>query len=261
MSRAEAKERFAIIPALIDGAHGKASVAEVHEIVAADLVFRPTLEVIPLDELLVEAEEPLTRSVAACGSEAACIAARLDRAGVALGLTVAINFDVAPPLASLLLVDARTKKARAESVTELRSLSLLGPLAAKLLDEAKVPRGGRLSITVSPADAELVLSSGDVPDKNSTRTFTLAPGHYQISAAKDGYLPAATSAVVTEGQLTQAAIALEAEPSFVGSPWFWAIIAGTAVTAATVTVIAVDPFSDEIGCLCVYPSGASCSCN
>jgi hypothetical protein len=249
-----APQRLAILPATVEGPYGSVTAVQLFEEVAKSADFRVGIELVPYNALFVEGVEPIATTVRDCGSDVPCIARALRLARIDLGLRVIANFALEPPLITLNLI--AEERVVAEDLAELD-----GPLAEVLARSTEkilrsYPRGGRLSVEVSPLDAAVTIS----PPPNGS---VIAPGTVQVTAAKDGYLPRTTSVAIAEGTEQSVRLVLDPVPeeaSVVESPWLWAGVGVGVAAIVTVVLVVTNPFSrePEEGIVCVTTPMGGC---
>src|SRR5688572_1060429 len=98
-------DRLAVLPIVLGGEHGKATLSDIFNDIASAAEMRLGLRVISFEEMFVATEEGLQDRVRDCGSDTACVAARLRTFNARMGLVVVLDFSSSPPLISLQLLD------------------------------------------------------------------------------------------------------------------------------------------------------------
>jgi hypothetical protein len=256
----EAPARLAVLPVVIVGPEGQASISDIYDAVNAASRLRPGLRLISSEEMFVASQDGLAERVRDCGPDTACIASRLRSFNARLGVVVVLNFQLAPPLVGVQLLDTDDVRELGRTSGELTTGEDLGNrLRAEtsvLLDRAGFAEGGRLLVEVDPAAAQVVVQ-GQEPDRATPNLFVLPAGRYPVSASLAGYEPASTEGVVESGRETRLKLALDRSPSFLSSPWFWTAVGAVAVGAAVGAVLA-RPEPDT--CFCFF-EGPESSCD
>jgi hypothetical protein len=245
-SATEPAARLAVLPILVAGDEGSASSSDLHGAVASSARLRPGLQVLTAEELFLASQEGVLERVRDCGSDEACISERLQSMGAQLGLVLLLNFQLAPPLISLRLLDAEAGRELGRSVGELAAAessgsglgARLASETASLLERAGFRQGGLLRVEVEPETAAISID-GVERERGTANVFVLAAGPHTIEARLDGHDAALASAVLARGEEQRVRMRLERQTSLFASPWFWtilgAVVVGSAVTVAAVT--------------------------
>ncbi len=252
-------EKLAILPVLIAGPHGEASLSSVLADVYAAAELRVGLRLLSQEEMFVAGSSELVAKVRDCGSDTACTANRLRSFDARLGLVVVVNLAIEPPLLGLQLLDTDERRLVAESLGAVEAAdggisAAIRRRAAELLERAGYPQAGRLKVVVQPVNARVAID-GYEPDRGSVGRFTLPPGRYEVRAEADGHLPGTAAAVVTGGQESSVALSLVEESSVLGAWWFWTAI-GVAVAGGTAAALVATRSTTR--CLCTTLNGVGC---
>jgi hypothetical protein len=250
------RRAIAVLPAVTgEGMTASSIVSAVEQAVR----LRPGLLLLRYDQLFAEGDDGLLARVRSCGSDVECIARALRSAEVPLGLRVAVNFEVEPPLATTLLVDS-AGRVLAESVREVSrdAGASIQALAAEVLEAAGFALGGRILVTTTPADAEAHVE-GAAPDPGGERAFTVAPGRYTVRARRAEHRDREAVVVVIAGQDAEVALVLPAVEETSSSAWLWAAIGAAIVGGAAITLIALDPFGRDLKCVCIVTKDGACA--
>lgn len=253
-------KKLAILPAVVEGAHGQVSTTELFEIVQREADFRKGLDLLSYNALFIDGVETIAKTVRECGSEVPCIAKAMALANIDLGLRVIVNFAIEPPLITFNLIDAKDQKVIAESLAEQDERALAGILrdqTADLLDKGNYTRGGRLMLDVKPPDARVDIRPTGVVGA------VVDVGKYQVTATKEGFHAQTVDVDVRAGEEALATLLLEQippEPTIVESPWLWTAVGVAVVGGVAAVLIATDPFSKDptTGTLCVTTAQGSC---
>jgi hypothetical protein len=255
------KGKLAILTAVTAGAHGSTTPAAVYERLAAAIRFRPELELIPYNDLLIDGDDSLATSVRDCGSDIACITFQLKNASVAFGLRIAVNFELDPPLVSMLLIDTAKRAVTAEAIGEAKVElpAVLEQLAKKLLDDAGFVAAGLVFVNVDPAGAEISIPTAHLRELGPPPVFVALPGVHEARAKSADHLDGTARVLVREGLEHQVHLVLEEEPRFLGSALFWGVIVAAVVGGTVATLIATDPFSRDVGCICIVRPDGTCA--
>jgi hypothetical protein len=255
------RDSLAVLPIVVEGPHGAVSVSAIYEAVTRATQSRLGLRVISAEEMFVASQEGLVARVRDCGSDPACIAAKLRMFDARMGLVVVLNFQLAPPVYSLQLLDTDAGRKVADRVGEVGPgddvLEVIAHHADALLDAEGFVKSGRILVEVDPPRAQLRLTPGLDPDPGTPNVFTVAPGRYAVDASLEGFAPAQTEVEVRSGETTTARLRLDEQVSLWRTPWPWVAI-GAAVVGATVTAVMVSQRPDP--CLCTTLGGVGCAC-
>lgn len=251
-------DRLAVLPIIIEGPHGKASLSSVIDDVSAASSFRLGLKLISNEEMFVASSGDLSAKVRDCGSDTSCIADRLRAFDARYGLVVVLNLAVSPPLLSLQLLDTDERRMVGESIGELgpgeNVSQAIRTRAAQLFDQAGWGQAGRIIVDVAPGRAKINLADR-TPDEGTSNVFTVPPGRYEVKAEADGHRAGQTEAVAIAGQETRVGLTLEEESSLLGSPWFWGVVGVAVAGGTTAAIIATRP---KTRCLCIMINGVGC---
>lgn len=300
LATAAPARRIAILPAVLTGpsAEGAPSPERVFEHAAAVTRGFVELETLEYGALVIEGESSLGRAVRDCASDLRCIGRALAERDLDLGLRVIVNLAIEPPLLTLGLIPRAAPPGAGtpldpdplEGAPEA-ALELAGPGALeaelshateRLLLDAGLTRGARLTILVSPPEARLTVrararalrerprDAGAEPAPSSPaareQTFVVAPGRVAVAAELEGHEAAAGEvdlAAGTDGRLELHLAPSSSSPEAGGGPpWLW--IAGGALAAgaaAALIVVAADPFGgpEGPGCLCITTTSGGCA--
>ena len=255
------RDSLAVLPIVVEGPHGAASVSAIYDAVTRATQSRLGLRVISAEEMFVASQEGLVARVRDCGSDPSCIAAKLRMFDARMGLVVVLNFQLEPPVYSLQLLDTDEGSKVADRVGEAEDLTALLDLifreADGLLDTAGFVKSGRLVVDVTPPRAQLRLTPGRDPDPGTANVFTVAPGRYMVDASLEGFSSAKTEVDVRSGETRTASLSLDEQVSFWRTPWPWVAI-GVAVAGATAAAVAVSQRPDP--CFCTTLNGQGCIC-
>jgi hypothetical protein len=260
----EPAARLAVLPIVVAGDEGSASISDLHGAVASSARLRPGLRVLTAEELFLASQEGVLEKVRDCGSDVACIGARLRSLETQLGLVVLLNFQLAPPLLSLRLLDAEAGRELGRAVGELaadesRGTGLSARLAsetASVLERAGFREGALLRVEVEPETAAITIDGAE-RERGAPNIFILAPGPHTIEARLDGHDPARASSVLARGEEQRVRLWLEPQTSLFASPWFWTIVGAVAVgSAVTAAALAYDRPWD----VCFEQTGVSPPC-
>jgi hypothetical protein len=209
------------------------SVSAIYEAVTRATQSRLGLRVISAEEMFVASQEGLVARVRDCGSDPACIAAKLRMFDARMGLVVVLNFQLAPPVYSLQLLDTDAGRKVADRVGEVGPgddvLEVIAHHADALLDAEGFVKSGRILVEVDPPRAQLRLTPGLDPDPGTPNVFTVAPGRYAVDASLEGFAPAQTEVEVRSGETTTARLRLDEQVSLWRTPWPWVAIGAAVV--------------------------------
>src|SRR5262249_42932145 len=152
---------------------------------------------------------------------------------------------VDPPLLRVELIDDRDGRLLGESLREIAVPEVLGEArarAAELLEQAGFAAMARITVRVTPADAEVSLSDGTAGDPGKPKRFTVAPGRFVVRVKREGYAAREVVVSVVRGAETNVEVELmklaESETSIVASPWFWTAIGAAVIGGATAAIVA-----------------------
>ena len=258
-------DRLAVLPIILAGPYGEASLSSVLDDITEAARFRAGLRLVSNEEMFVASSGGLGSRVRDCGSDSMCIADRLRAFDARLGLVVVVNLALDPPLLSLQLLDTDDRKKVGESLGELVAAdggisNALRSRARKLFEDGGYGQAGRIVVEVSPPGAKITIGEGAEPEEGATNVYLVPPGHYAIAATADGYSDGAGEAVVTSGQETKVALLLEKDSSIVKSPWFWTVIGVAVAGGAAAAILAATRTTTR--CLCTQINGVGCEiCN
>ncbi|MCK6549448.1 hypothetical protein L6R52_26650 [Myxococcota bacterium] len=254
--------RLAVLPDVIGGEQRPTSASELFRVVEAAIAQHPGVDVAPYDELLAGGSDALSTRARACASDLECLARALDRDGFTLGLRVIANVALDPALVSLSLVPA-DGRAAVERLTEVTDRATLEEALTRevhaLLDQAGLPRGGRVSVSVQPPGA-LVDVRGQ-REGAAPGVFVVPSGRITITAHHEDHEPKSVDVDVAPGAELGVELVLDRRAGLTSSPWFWAVVgAVTAAAATSAILVATDPFDDapRTGCVCVTTASGVC---
>lgn len=254
-------DKLAVLPIIIPGPHGQASLSSVIDDVSAASGLRVGLRLISQEEIFVQGSGDLGSKVRECGSDTACIANKLRAFDARLGLVVVANLVIDPPLISLQLMDTDERRMVGQSIGELdvaADKTVSGAVrrrAAEIFETAGYLRAGRLLVQAEPPSATIAVAGGFEPNVGTPNVFTLPPGKYEVRADKDGYERASGVADVVGGSQATLRLSLAEKTSVVKSWWFWTIIGVAVAGGTTAAVVATRPTTR---CLCVTINGIGC---
>lgn len=257
-------DRLVVLPVIVEGPHGKASISSIFDDVSDVAAMRVGLTMVPNEELFLQREE-VTNRVRECGSDTQCMVSRLRAFDARLGLVVTVNLDLDPPLVSLLMADTDELRVVAEVIEEVRGgdvSDFIRGQVKKILDDLEYVRAGRIVVEIDPPEAgraTIKVGDGNEADRGAPNVFTVAPGAYPVSARLDGWSSASAEAEVKSGEETRVRLSLEEEKSLFQSPWFWVAVGAVLVGGAS-TAIALGT-AETTRCLCVTIGGAGCACD
>lgn len=257
-------DRLVVLPVIVEGPHGKASISSIFDDVSDVAAMRVGLTMVPNEELFLQREE-VTNRVRECGSDTQCMVSRLRAFDAKLGLVVTLNLDLQPPLVSLLLADTDDLKVVAEVIEDVPGGNVsdfIRMRVKKILDELGYVRAGRIVVEIDPPEAgraNIKVGEGEEADRGAPNVFTVAPGGYHVSARLDGWSSASSEAEVRSGEETRVRLSLEEQKSLFESPWFWAVVGAVAVGGATTALVVSQ--SSTTRCLCVTIGGSDCACD
>jgi hypothetical protein len=210
-----------------------------------------------------DAPPDLAEALSTCGADPRCIGARLESAGLGLGLFLVANFSTSPHIVTARVIDAAGSvlqssvwefdPAKADIAAEIASDTM------DLLDKSGHPIGGRIIVDPKPLDASVSLTArltGAAFQAAPPNVFLVPAGEYRVDANKDGWVHAAAETAVKRGQDATISVALASEPTILESPWLW-IGAGAAVAGA-VTAFLVIHHNAEPLTLCQATSRSMC---
>jgi hypothetical protein len=253
--------RLAVLPIVLEGTKGSANISSIFNDVSASTERRLGLRMISYEEMFAAAEEGLGDRVRDCGSDTSCIASRLRPFNARLGLVVVIDFGSKPPLISLQLLDTDDGKMLQTFFGELSAENTISDSIRKttgdLLEKAGYGLAAHVLVEVEPPNAHVVLGSGIDPDQGTPNRFTVAPGHYDVSAVLDGWKSASSAVTVGSGGEERVKLTLIKNTSLLESPWLW-IGVGLAIAGGTTAAILATHKTTR--CLCTVVSGKGCGC-
>jgi hypothetical protein len=179
-----------------------------------------------------------------CAADVACIAERLREARAALGLVIVANLATKPTVVAAMIVDAASAKIIGREVAETNPREIIAAsrsMSMVLLARAGLEIGGKIAITSHPPGAAFTLSSTTSATVLSTDEGALiaSPGHYVLSAFKDGYLERSVPVEARRAETTALTIDLEAQGSIFGAWWLWIGLAAVAAGAGTAAFFAL----------------------
>lgn len=261
LSAHAATDRLAVLPIVLEGEHGSATISAIYDDVAAAASMRLGLRVISNEEMFAASEEGLGDRVRDCGSDIACVAARLRSFNARLGMVVVLDFSSKPALIRLQLLDTDDSRLVQASVGEVSGdkaeLSAnIRKRAGELLEAARYTRAGRVLVEVSPPNARVSLD-GVEPDPGTPNRFTVAPGSYTAIAALDGWGSQKSAVTVQSGEEAKVRLELSEETSLLESPWLWAAI-GVVAIGSVITVVTVTDKDPRV--LCLVSNGMNPNC-
>lgn len=250
---------LAVLPIIVEGPHGEASLSSVYGDVAAAANLRLGLRLISAEEIFVASSNDLASRVSNCGSDTSCIANRLRAFDARYGLVVVVNLALEPPLMSLQLLDTDERTMVAESLGELTPehgtiSNAVRARAAEVLERAGYILAGRIIVDATPP-AAIIEIPGATADIGAPHRFTVAPGRYEVTAHLEGHHPASGVASAKAGEEVKLSLSLEAESSVVEQWWFWALIGVAAAGGATAAVLGTRSTSR---CVCATLGGVGC---
>lgn len=240
-----AENALAVVPVIVDGEHGHATISSIYDDVASSVARVIGLRLISSEEMFAHDSGATTR-VLDCGAEVMCLADRLRGFDARLGLVVVVNLRDQPPLVALRLVDTEARRMLADAVGPLDAgesdvSSAIRSRVSTLLASAGHPIAARVVVKPMPANA-VVSIAGVMPERGSTNAFRIPPGRYIVKGTLDGFVSRAIEIDATSGADIDVSMMLEPESSIFASPWLWAIV-GAVVLAGTTTavIIATEP--------------------
>lgn len=259
---AEAKriDRLAVLPIIVAGPYGEASLSSVLDDVSDAARLRAGLRLLSNEEMFVASSSGLGNRVRDCGSDTSCIVARLRTFDARLGLVVVVNLALEPALISLQLLDTDDRRKIGEVLGELtpeeKTISnAIRTRARRLFEDAGYTQAARIAVEVSPPAAKVSAGDGVEADEGTPNVFTVPAGRYTLTGRADGYKDASSEVVVTAGQEARVVLALDKESSLFGSPWFWAGVAVVVAGGTTAAIVATRPTTR---CLCLMLDGKGC---
>ncbi len=252
---------LAVLPIVVAGPHGEASVSDIYDTVTRATETRVGLRVISAEEIFVASRDGLTQRIADCGPDAGCIASKLRMFDARYGLVVVLSFELSPPIFSLQLLDTDSGRMVGEQVGDVGSranpMARLFGKADALLVAAGFVKSGRVVIEVEPKRAQLRLTQGIEPDLGTANVFTLAPGHYTAEGLLEGHHRATVDFEVHSGASKTVQLVLKEDSSILSSPWLW-IAVGAVVVGGSAAAIAVS--QNPAPCVCTTLNGVGCAC-
>jgi hypothetical protein len=251
--------RLAVLPIVIEGPRGSASLSSIFNDVASVTERRLGLRIISYEEMFAAAEEGLRDKVRECGSSTSCISSRLRVVNARLALVVLVDFKSKTPLISLQLLDTDSSTLVQDYVGELKTPATLSQeirsRASELLEKAGYRLAAQVTVDVDPPSARVTFGQGIEPDQGTHNRFTVAPGHYEVSASQDGWSTSSSAVTVDSGGEAHLKLALVKESSIIQSPWLW-IGVGLAVVGGTAAVLIATRKTDRF--FCSEPLSANC---
>jgi hypothetical protein len=253
--------RLAVLPIVLQGEHGSATISSIFNDVVSAAGMRLGLRVVSYEEMFAAAEEGLGDRVRDCGSDSGCISARLRTFNARLGLVVVVDLSSKPPLISLQLLDTDDNHMLASDLGEVEARETLSASIQErtrhVLEKGGFSLAGRILVEVDPPNAHITLGNGVEPDQGTPNRFTVAPGHYTVAAALEGWSAKHDGVEVAGGEESKVRIALAKETSILESPWLWVGI-GAAVAAGSVAVLIATHKTTR--CLCTEVGSMVCNC-
>ena len=257
-------DKLVVLPVIVDGPHGKASISSIFDDVSDVAALRVGLSMVPNEELFLQREE-VTNRLRECGSDRNCLISRLRAFDARLGMVVTVNLDLDPPLVSVLLADTDEMRVVAEVIEDVPGGNVSDftrGQVKKLLDDLNYVRAGRLVVEIDPPEAgraNIKVGEGIEAERGAPNVFSVAPGSYPVSAELDGWSSASSEAEVRGGEETRVRLSLEEHKSVFESPWFWVVVGAVAIGGATTAIIVSQ--SSSTRCLCVTIGGSECPCD
>lgn len=252
-------ERLAVVPTIVDAPTGSTDInaGSVRADVTQAVQYRLGVRLATNDE--VGSVEDLAARVRDCGSDHSCIVERFRQVDARYGLVVVVNQAIAPPILSMMLIDADARKVVGEAVgvvskEEASVSAAIRSRTAKLLSGAGHVEAARVVVEISP-HGTLVLGDGVPPDEGTNNVFTVLPGNYPIRAVAEGYESAQTEAVAIAGRETRVGLTLAESSPIYGAWWFWGAV-GLAVAGGTTAAIMAT--RSTVRCFCIEVGGKGC---
>ena len=260
VARANSPQPFAVLPIILAGPHGSATLSSVLGAVDRAARWRPGLRMLSTEEMFVASSGGLDARVRDCGSDTECIVERLGAFDARLGLVVMLNFVVQPPLLSLQLLDTGARTLVADAFGELDTQgadpsSEISRRASALLEQAGFHQGGRIVVDVAPPRALIFLEPAFDPEPGLANTFIVPPGIYRVAARSDGHREAATRIAVVPGGQARVNLELEAIESVTKQWWFWAVLAAAVAGGVVAGAALLGPTTR---CVCTTLGGVGC---
>lgn len=252
---------LAILPVVVQGPHGRASVRGIYQAIAGVTQTRLGLRLITEKEILTAGSEGLDQRIADCGTDAGCIASKLRMFDAQYALLALISFELEPAIYSLLLMDTDRGAQIGELVGEVKKGSDLAALLATesdaLLSQAGFVPTGRVVVNVDPTNTQLQLVSGETPDPGSSNVFTLVPGRYTMQGNLQGFLPEQTDFEIRQAETQRLAMSLSSDRAWWKSPWLWTAVGVVAVGAGTAVFVRSQR---PPPCVCLTAPNRPCAC-
>ena len=257
------RKRVAILTKRVGDTSGDAQLSAVSLLEQAQKVidYCPALESLSRADLFGPATADVGNALLACGTDYGCMAARLSRAAVEVGLEVMVNTRLKPPIVTSTLIfgpsDVVTSVAELEGDPRGTAARLEAHLF-EILERSGYEIGGRLSVDVTPGDATVELDPRGEPDPRAPNVFTLPPGEYAVTAHRDGYEPLTARVEIHAKRPQRVSLELVEAASWLDSPWLW-IALGAAAAGATFGAIAIASGGDDArGTLCLANAPTDC---
>ncbi|MFO0728328.1 MAG: hypothetical protein U1E65_31395 [Myxococcota bacterium] len=201
-------------------------------------------------------EQIILRAATSCGRDATCKRSIHQDEGVSLVL--AAVWDPTTLECSVDLSEVRTGRSLGRGKEKARSpaarSAMVTAMIERLLAETKHEIGGRIRVTVTPPNAQLII---EPPPRRTMETgrFVLDPGIHRVTAELEGYVAHARDVEVLKKQDVEVELELEAN-SITSSPWLWVGIG--AATLAIATVVVAVSAKNDVYYLCQAPGAAPC---
>jgi hypothetical protein len=210
--------------------------ARVEDVVAKQAELAIGSALVPASEM-----DGLRDGLRACRSDAGCLSARIEAAGVDRLIDVVVNLEVVPALLTLRIIDAGQRHAVASRIVDVEGEldAELHRTVVDLLERAGETIGGMIAVDVEPSDAVISVLPAARPHSRASGVFIAAPGRYAVNATRDGFDDASGAVEVARARSTPIRLTLEERPSLAANPWLWVGVGVAA--AATVTAAIVIP--------------------
>lgn len=261
---------LAILPAVVEGPHGRASPGQVFEASARGVGVRLDLEALDYEVLFLQGATSRVTRAAECGSDSACVAAVLADAGATLGLRTIVNFAIEPPLVTVSWVGLHDEAARTPEIRQVEGGDWARAVA-EAVDAVLLARGfeagGRLVVRTEPPDLTVELLAPERGRRGADGAFRLLPGRHLVRATDAAGRAVEGEAVITAKTSAELVLTLpaagEAPPeggSILSKWWFWTGVGVLAAGAATAAVVATNPLGGDSGpgCVCITTPGGPC---